>query len=338
MLTISRWRGWAVPAAALAVAAALLAGIAVGLAISHRLGPGGRAPAAPSPGGLAAVGFSCRLPVAAAVVGAGGFVDFPSARFAPDPRSQVAYAGGRWLPAGDVPSPDGRSYASAAFSVAGGSPSSTIAVTGAAGRRTVWSGSGYASLVAYRPEGLYFTKVGAQPGSLPGLWTVGLEGGPARPVGASGVPLEEGWWRVDGGAAWGLSAAVPGVAQTLTRLDLATGAAAVWLRQPGASVSVLGFDADAHPVVEIATGGAAPALAEIAVLTSPEKGTRIYTRGAGPRMPVPLDAVSDRHGLWLGAVDGSVWLYTRKEGLRKVAELPAGAAGASFVRVAGPCA
>ncbi|MGH7776203.1 MAG: hypothetical protein ACREPI_03385, partial [Candidatus Dormibacterales bacterium] len=188
------------------------------------------------------------------------------------------------------------------------------------------------------PEGLYFTKVGTQPGSLPGLWTVGLKSGPARPVRASGVPLEEGWWWVDGGAAWGLSAAVPGVAQTLTRLDLATGAAAVWLRQPGASVSVLGFDAGAHPVVEIATGGAAPALAEIAVLTSPEKGTRIYTRGSGPRMPVPLDSVSDRHGLWLGAVDGSVWLYTRKEGLRKVAELPAGAAGASFVRVAGPCA
>lgn len=340
MLTVARRRAGLIVMTLVGVVAAVIVGVLAGLVLGHRLSLGQGPPATSGPG-VARVGFSCRLPVAGAVGGAGGFVHFPAAKFSDDPRSQVTYSGSRWLSSGEVPSPDGSAYAVAQFSQPGGVPFSTIIVAGPAGRRTAWVGAGYANLVSYTASSIYFMRVEAAPGALPALWSVDPSGSsPASKVSVQASPGAPAWqdWRwVNGGAAWGLSAATPGVPQTLTRLDLATGAVSVWLRQPGASVSVLGFDAHGHPVVEIATGGAAPALAEVALLTAPERGTRIYERGHGPRMPVPLNAVADRHGLWMGGADGSIWLYTASKGLQKVAEIPSTSSAAAFVRVAGPC-
>jgi hypothetical protein len=115
-------------------------------------------------------------------------------------------------------------------------------------------------------------------------------------------------WRDD---IYGVDPTITGIPgpNRITRIDLSTGAEAVWFYQPKAnSVSLVGFDGQGRPLVAAMIGE------EFSIwrLTDASHRTELFS-GRG----FPLGAIADSHGVWIS--DGTAtYLYRSGLGVQKV--------------------
>lgn len=316
----------------------------------------------PSPGStppaLAAVGFSCRLPVASSDAplngnaakgsrGKGGFITFPDATFKRDPQSLGTYdaAASKWLP---VPytwmAPDGSAYAYA--------DGETVYVVNAR------SGTGRSLrlsypviVVGYDTAGVYLVELIAH--------------SDAKPHGLDLLdPSTGAYTRLNPGHQLSYSLAHGGIAYVLelnsnwgnpptdgpkpignelyfSYLDKSVYVAAYLgissvMSIADAAILVLGFD-----------GGD-----QLVLSARSTSYYRIYTAasirpGGTPSMPAgppqyegPPNAEwnptgparGDTHGVWFASKSGSIWLYSPGKGMQRVAQLPM-----RSPMIAGPC-
>jgi hypothetical protein len=248
--------------------------------------------------------LSCRLPVYVGPAGSGGFIVFPGGSYVADPSSAVTipspspgspspppygqgYAGlsydraySRWLP---VPftnvSPDGSRYAHV-------SPDS-IYVENVATGVTTELGVGHAwAIVGVENQGVYASII-----NQAGLWLLPYSGA-AQQITSTGY-----WQLASADAAYGTTtSAVPqGVANTIIRLDLKTGAVANWFIRGGAQSSVFGFDAHGYPLMYVnyfASGGGY----EMWLASSPTNWVPIFGSGQGLTTYGP--PIADSNGVW----------------------------------------
>jgi hypothetical protein len=261
--------------------------------------------------------FSCRLPVGSFPTGVGGFIDFPSGKFSRDPQSAFSYdsASGRWLA---VPraliSPDRASYAASEFSKV--SPyGSLIRIVDMASdtERASWRVEGNAGVVGWTPGGVYFIRSASRdPNFLgPELWVLNPTTGERRlvtpqPKPGRGLPLFKAWTALGGGAVW--SKTVPDTAPStdvLVRVDLSDGRAVTWFKAPG--LEVLGWDEQGHPFVAFSADVSRPSVRLIRLL-GPNQPSSIGLDGFAPAGTMPPSEVTDEHGAWFAAADGSIWL------------------------------
>jgi len=142
------------------------------------------------------------------------------------------------------------------------------------------------SIVGVQAAGVYVV----QP-NVAGLWLLPF----------SGVPVEvakTGWWQaVSATAAYGTeTSAVPqGVANTIIRLDLATGAIEAWFTRDGAQSTVAGFDAGGSPIMLVYYFNDG---SEVWDATSPGQATPILGQQA-EGLSVNGSLLGDAHGIWM---------------------------------------
>jgi len=262
------------------------------------------------------IALTCRLPVYANGPGSGGFIVFPGGSFVADPRSAVTapspatgsatpppyggYVGwwgmtydakySKWLP---VPyawvSPDGSRYA---YPLNGDVYVETVA---GGAQLDLGEGQRY-GVLDVENDGVYVSAA-----SQAGLWFLPFSGA-AKQITASGF-----WQGVSHGAAYGTAtSAVPqGAANTILKLDLASGAITSFFSQPTAQSTVTGFDLQGHPIIQVryANGTA------IFIATGPGTATVIaaMTYGAYQQPPFPEGTpIADAHGLWYSVGNGIV--------------------------------
>jgi hypothetical protein len=262
----------------------------------------------------------------------------------------------RWI------SPDGKSYAygTQTTGVPGQGPTGTVHVVQVATGRDqqVWSGDGAAQVLAYASSGIYFSSSNFQ-GPSQSIWVVD----PARPgsahrVGPNPAPPPPSPTQPSFGPSTFFSLVSPlGIfgqgfgtppsdptkpptgafgPDRVMRMDLNTGAVGTWFVNPsGGMVSLLGLDAQGHPVVGVAkeaptpppadgSGGKYPYGAKflpnrLLLLTAENQSTEIAP-GTDTSF-LPVSAFGDAHGVWI-SVPGSIWLYDRAAGLKKVFSVP----------------
>jgi hypothetical protein len=291
--------------------------------------------------------LNCRLPAYVGPPGSGGFIVFPSDMFIPDPASSVtvpspspgnptpspapgyfgpgqtglsydsAYA--RWLPAPlQAVSADGARYAYA--------PADGIYVVTVGSGAVIELGKGHAwSVLSVGTAGVYATIPNAA-----GLWLLPLSGTPPQQISTTGY-----WQAVGGGAAYGTpTSAVPqGTANTIQRMDLATGAITNYFTRPGSQSQVSGFDAQGVPVIYLN----GPAGNEVWI------GTGLflmeYRYGQYGNPPTGFQPggppVADGHGVWFtgylanGYAQGgpAIVLYIPGSGVRMISGTGAQLAG-----------
>jgi hypothetical protein len=296
----------------------------------------------PSPtataGPVAAVGFSCRLPIVINTQSPqAGFISFPDGTFAADAAGAIksksfglAYDRGynRWLPVDwRFVSDDGTHYAYATYSdtvPTAGAYSVIHIVNVSTGADRAVSRNGQYVIDDYVGTGIYLSAwVGGHDGPGPQIgWILDPSTGGVRAL-AGGQKY--GYW-VGAGAGWrtDYNPADPTVHQgmtgpnRLTRVDLASGAEEIWFYQQGADwVQVLGFDRNGHPIVSAGTGQ----VVAIWLLTDPTHRSRLFSGSVFMSW-----ATADSHGIWLS--DGSAtYLYTASSGLLRVASVGGQIAG-----------
>lgn len=254
--------------------------------------------------------INCRLPVYAGPPGSGGFVVFPGGSFIADPNSSVALPSGaatpsptagygmggpsypgltydraysKWLPvAMSSVSPDGSrfAYAMTAGSIYLQNVSDGSRVELGAGQQWTVIGVGADSVYAVNPNGA-------------GLWQLPYSGSP-RQIATAGY-----WRAVAAGAAYGTpTSAVPqGASNGIIRLDLKTGAITDWFSRGNSQATVVGFDVDGHPIVQLYYFNAGP---EWWLTTGPGTGTPIGGTGqyGGNRPNFQGAPVGDSQGIW----------------------------------------
>ncbi len=218
--------------------------------------------------------------------------------------------------------------------------------------RTAWKGEGSANVVGWAGSTLYFylQSFKAQPAG-PELWAVDISGANLRRVGPNPPPPAPkpgqpygpyfgGGGVIGGGALWGITMShIPmppmegsvvakgpgGGPDTITRMDLASGAVATWYTAPeGSFVSVVGIDAAGHPLI---------AQAVTRVFTEkppadyvPPPPTYLLLTGPGQAQPIPGSAPAlsstgvDSHGTWFSGA-GQLWLLSGDR-FQKVADIP----------------
>jgi hypothetical protein len=335
---IGSWPAWAKVAAA--GAALVVVGGGVTWVLAPRLGAGRTVrsavhasarpvAASPSPAPSAtsspvpvASTLACRLPISSGQPGSGGFITFPQAAFTADPNSVVkadSYTGldydraaGKWLPVSrSAVAPDGSRYAywdyrsrtmQAVVIATGAEMPLGPQPSGAASAARLNSDSGW-SVIEAADAGVYAAPNNGYQSS-PGLWLFPWSGAGERQVTGSGF-----WQEVGGGAAWGtVSESVPvGAANTIRRLDLATGNTTDWFSVPGLQSRVVGFDVSGHPVIRASSKD----VAEVWLVSDRNQGTKLLslapqaTSGAnGPSQPAVQSVVGDDKGIWLATSDG----------------------------------
>lgn len=280
---------------------------------------------------LAAVGFSCRLPIVTYrnQTTAPGFINFPSASFETDPAAILtskAYglafdrAYGRWLPVDwRLVSDDGAHYVYVTYSSDQPGPgqyTSIHVVDVASGSDRVVSRSGQYVPYDYLGNGVYLTIwVGGHDGPGPQIgWVLDPSTGGIRALSGGqnyGYSIGSGaGWRTD------YNPADPTVHQgmtgpnRLTRVDLASAAEATWFYQQGVeSVQVLGFDRAGHPIVSSSVGQAVT----VWLLADASHRSQLFTGSVYMNW-----AIADAHGIWFSD-GGSTYLYTGASGLQRVA-------------------
>lgn len=302
------------------------------------------------------VGITCALPVvanghAATISLANGVVTaFPNHD---SPRNifvnATAYAGGRWLPVvPEAVSPDGRSYA---YATSTQNPEARLSHTRVLIRdvhygtdREVWGGDGYAEIIGWGVDGLYFVHAPKGFGTgLTDVMVVTRAGrgsvqrvGPNPPFpkdAATGqLPIFTGrdHWISGAGVftAFGSRPPTPSsngpspvAIDTLTHMDLHTGSLSTWFKAPaGKTIGMLGLDGAGRPVFTLTDVGNNPRTTPtVQLMTAPNQAALIGD-GSDPAF-VPYEAFADSNGLWLSSRLGSVWLY-RNGTLTHIADLP----------------
>jgi hypothetical protein len=297
---------------------------------------------------LTKLGFSCRLPVFTYEIGGftrtvqGGFVHFPRAELVIDPNARfsqdsqgvltgetgpvlhgqgdVFYDAGelRWVPVSAQQSrPDGFEYA---YSTVEPGTNATIVhvVDVATGEdRTFRVNMSEGLTVAdYRASGVYLLKAPGLGGPSEGVWLMNPNTGAVKQLRAV-----HNVWAVRNGIAWVARLDArdktqwPPIelppANSIIRVDLATGAEQTWFYRAGTYPWWLGFGPSGWPV--IFTGLGEQGVREIRLLDhANENGQLVYSG--------KIDFVrvqGDGGRLWLGATQG-VYLYRRGTGLQKV--------------------
>ena len=295
------------------------------------------------PTAISTIDFSCRLPVFVDIGPGrpGGFIDFPSGTFTPDPaanvdsivrpgRELVDYfyvhyydrAFSRWLPVSrkDV-SPDGTHYAYTDRAVADPQDPPTRGTLHVVDVKTgvemafddgSWS-SPYV-IVDYATEGIYLTTsyVGY------GLWLVNPTTGAitevAYPWDVQGSDGDKVFWA--GAVNPHDPQPIAGVApDQLDRLSLVDGSRVPWFYRPGSSVHFVGQDVSGHPVVIV--GGISSG--QWLLLPAPGVNRSIWVEGN--QVPAIGSPISDAHGVWFGSPDG-IFLYSEANGMQKVSNQP----------------
>jgi len=267
---------------------------------------------------------------------------------------------GKWLPVQQHwISPDGKSYAygTQTTGVPGQGPTGTVHVVQVATGRDqqVWSGDGAALVLAYASSGIYFSSSNYQ-GPGQSVWVVD----PARPgsahrVGPNPAPPPPSPTQPSFGPStffslvsplgifgMGFSASAdptkggPIVPDRVIRMDLNTGAVSTWFVNPsGGTISLIGLDGQGHPLIGAAKEAPPPPPTEgssgkysyspkflpnrLLQLTAENQFTEIAP-GTDTSF-LPVSAFGDTHGVWI-SVPGSIWLYDRAAGLRKVFSVP----------------
>ena len=276
-------------------------------------------------GGLAVPGrvLSCRLPVYVGPPGSGGFISFPGGTFNADPTSAVTipspspggsspapvgpgygygypglsydHAYSRWLP---VPytwvSPDGSRYAH---------PSAdSIYVENVATGATIELGQGHAwSVTGVSDQAVYASIV-----NQAGLWQLSFSG-PAKEISTTGF-----WAQASPTAAFGgTTSAVPqGVANTIVRLDLKTGAITDWFTKQGAQSFVSGLDSHGNPLIAVSYFNVN--YSETWSTTGPGTASPIFN--SGENLFSSGAPIADSHGVWI-PVNYSVPYYQSTQGI-----------------------
>jgi hypothetical protein len=258
------------------------------------------------------VTLNCQLPIYAGGPGSGGFLAFPAGTFQPDPRSAVTVPTGtarpmmgysdwfgttydsaysKWLP---VPyawvSPDGRRYAYPGID--------GIYVQNVANGSQVVLGAGKVwSVLDVEAVGVYATT-----GSVGGLWLLPFSGD-VKQITSTGY-----WQAVNKTAAYGMSTSqVPdGVANTILRLDLSTGATSDWFTSPGFHSFVTGFDFKGNAVVMTSAFTRAEYSSGIWITIAPNRGYLISISNGNYGLNPNGAPVGDGHGLWFSSGQGIV--------------------------------
>lgn len=285
---------------------------------------------------IPALNLNCRLPVYAGQSGSGGFIVFPGGTFVADPSSAVSLPAGapapppmgmgqqwygglsydkafsKWLP---VPitwvSPDGSRYALPS--------TNSVWVQNVADGTHVLLGEGQQWLIsAFLSDGVY-----AAPVNSAGLWLLPISG-PPRQIATTGY-----WRAVAAGAAYGTTtSAVPqGAANPIIKLDLKTGAISDWFVRGNAQATILGFDAQGHPVLQLYYP-APNSRGEIWLTTAPSTGVPLSTSNSPSYygQPPQLNGapLGDTNGIWFqayaqyppgGASNSGMVLYVPNSGL-----------------------
>ena len=270
------------------------------------------------------VPFQCSLPVVVGVYPSVFIqVQLPSGvmvdeSIQPDNfNSQSSYdvQAGKWVPVpSSAISPDGRSYAYGLGTTEGGGSNGTVhvidVVTGQ--DRQVWAGAGGAQVLGYVSSDVYFFELA---GSGPAvLWVVD----PARPSTAHRVGPMPNSWSVElvgplGMFALGNDSA--GHPNRVDHMDLATGTVSTWFVGPTVPtrMRLLALDGQGYPIVATDPSRA--------LLVTGVNQSVVIADGSNISFQ-PETAMGDAHGIWFGE-PGSIWLYDRAAGLRKVFAMPA---------------
>ena len=292
-----------------------------------------------TPSAVAGGGLTCRLPISSSALrGTAGFITMPGGAFTVDPTSNPTLPGyrdnsyvtsytyddhrSRWLPTSwRAVSGDGSAYAywSTAVHVVDVDSGSDRSL----GSPPAWGPNMIEppSILALAPEGVYAHD------ASPGLWLIG-PGGIQRQV------TKDGYWdAVAGGAAWGRptnSSPGDGSVYSILRLDLKTGVSEPWFTRAGAR-SVVGVDLHRNPIV-MATPKTGPDSSDLELWLVPgrDHGTRIFSAPSVVHGQLVLGlvtpAIGDSNGIWFEAFQ-SLYLYTEKDGVRRMADARASLAG-----------
>ena len=317
---------------------------------------------------LTTVDLNCRLPVVTQVGGGdfvtfqGGFLALPAATLTTDPRGKIQsryfeqdlatfatpvlfgtgyppfYDRGRsrWLPVAAAQAlPDGSGYAYATFDTTAGINTIHVVTVASGNARTFRvTATGRLDVADYSASGVFLVE---QSGI----------GGPGERVrvlnpstGAVSEPrLVHRVWAVRSGFAWvarfdprDTTSWAPSELQpanTLVRVDLATGAETVWFYRAGSYPWWLGFDSNARPIVWF---GRPDGTRELRWLTLPgQPGSLIYSGGLNL-----FSLEGDRDRLWFGS-DLGIYLYRPVTGLQKVFAYSADPSTAPSIHPAGFC-
>jgi hypothetical protein len=279
-----------------------------------------------------AVSFSCRLPIGSEVGDFGGFVSFPQARFERGSDGSLTYdaAYQRWLPVGrQMLSPDGRSYVySQGTKVPAGAAIHVVDMANGQDR-LVWTEQSAAFVLGWTERGIAILRATARPNESsfvgPQMWMLSPSGQTMRlvagqPAADTGFPLFKAWTELSAGGVWSKSITNSST-DILLKIDPQDGHVTSWYgaREP-IYLTVLGMDSAGHPLLEVTT----PRSSKPRVILVPAPDTALAVDGSGsvPLQPTFGSSVSDEHGTWLAAADGGIWLYDRKAGIRRVAQLP----------------
>jgi len=300
--------------------------------------------------------LSCRLPVGSLPAGVGGFIDFPGGKFLRDPQSASSYdsASGRWLA---VPramiSPDGASYATSEFNkVPPYGTSIRIVEMASDSERAVWTVEGTAAVVGWTPGGIYLIRYASHDANFvgPQLWVLDPTTGERRlvipqPKLGTGLPLFKAWTAMGGDAVWSKTVPdAPPSTDILERVDLSNGHSVTWLKAAQGELDVLGWDEQGHPFVVIRDEGSV----RLVRLLGPNQTVPIGSDGFTPPGTMPPSELTDEHGAWFAADDGSIWLLRpgSQAALTRVGAVPLPPAASpqsdvgfvlTQVLIAGPC-
>lgn len=329
----------------------------------------GTTPSAASDLPVTAVDFACRLPVVTSISPAGdiatlqgGFIDFPSARIEEDPAGTMQSDGhdvtttatpvlhgngfvpfydraeSRWVPApASQALPDGSGYAYTTWNSSTGIFTAHVVDVASGNTRSFdLSLSTWDPYVAdYRAEGVYLLSASAMGGPGEGVWLLDPLTGNVKQL----RQVHQAW-AVRDGYAWAArfdprdKSVWPPVelapANSMVRIDLATGAETTWFYRAGTYPWLEGLDSYGRPVVLLGIG---PSSNEIRLIDHAGSSGVVIRSGD----TVGLDYLQgDGDRLWFGNARG-IYLYEPSRGFQKVFAYHAGPSTSDRIEPAGFC-
>jgi len=329
----------------------------------------GATPTSPADLPVTPVDFSCRLPVVWSTTDNSGMtlqgasIAFPTAQLAEDPAGTMhsrlvegdfattatpilrgdgvvpfydrAYS--RWVPARKSQAlPDGSGYAYVTWNAQAGIFTAHVVDVATASSRDFSLPTGFSPYVAdYDVSGVYLVGGSALGGPGEGVWLLNLKTGAVKEIGHIHQV-----WAVRDGYAWvgrldprDTTVYPPSelaLANSLVRINLATGAETVWFYRPGVYPWLLGLASTDEAVVLLGLG---PNANEVRLVNSAgSSGELVYAGDTSE-----LDYVQgDQNRLWFGNARG-IYLYRPAAGFQKVFAYAADPSTSNRIEPAGFC-